>query len=339
MAFTWVGSEIVTLFQQMVSEQSLASATCMNWINDYYQNQFPEDAQVPELKSWWTQTMSAVDNGAYSLAQTDLKILRPVYRDGENEVCFVHDHEKFFTEYPEQEQYITAPGLAIGTGDTTKVKHDAFSFRISGYGYEKASSEITLSGDTIPQNKYGAFCFKIDSDGDITVGEATNNSTGYDSIKDAVEDLAYSDSDTAYMGFVVVRSTDSGGFVPGTTDLSDSAVTDYYTDGKWESRGAPEAVTIFENKVYARPKANDIYQLKAPRLIRPTALTTGTAPTDKKWGPVLAIGAAIRYLTEYMGVMSGDKLDHLRTLYDNHMTSIRGKQIYQNTDRIIERSF
>ena len=113
---------------------------------------------------------------------------------------------------------------------------------------------------------------------------------------------------------------------------------DTYTDGKWESRGEPEAITIYQNKIYARPKADDIYQLKAPRLIRPAALDDG-APDDKKWGPAIACGAAIRYLSEAQGMMDVEKVDNLKTILNNHLASIRGKQIYQNADSVVERSF
>jgi len=338
--FTWKLSEIREFFLSLIGDSTLDTTIANKWINSYYQDHFPEDADVDELKDFFTQSTSATDSGEYSLAQTDLKILEPVTLDNK-EIRFIHDHKEFSRQYPEDEQYITAPGLAIGTSDTKKVKHSDFSYRISEYSHSKSSSEVSLSGlSTIPQSKYGAFSFKIDEDGTITVTEATLNSTGYDTPAKAIEGLPYSDSDSAYMGFVVVINT-SGTFVPNTTALSASGVTDIYTDGMPEKRMAPEAVTIFNGKLYARPKADDIYQIKAPELIRPDAFADDEAvPEDKKWGPAIALGTAILYMIEVLKLSEEDKrIQDLRSAFDYRMGSIRKKQIFQNTDRVIERSF
>jgi hypothetical protein len=333
--FTWVMSEITTRFQELIGDSSLAAATCHKHINDYYQNIFPEEADVDELKSFYTQATAVSDAGNYALAHTDLKILKPVTCDN-TEIRFIVDHEDFFRRYPDDEQYITAPGLAVGVGDSKKVYHADFDFRVSTYSYSKSSSEVTLSGDTIPQNKYGAFGFKIDAEGTISFDAATNNSTGYDTPADAVDDLDYTDSDTAYMGFITVINTASGGFVPGTTALDASTVTDTYTDGKWEHRAKPEAITIFNQNVYARPKPDDIYQLKAPRLIRPAAIDTG-APENIKWGPAIAAGAALYYLTEITRDM--ERVLEIKPGFDIRINSIRSHQVDQLTEQPIQRSF
>lgn len=334
--FSWDMSEITTRFQELIGDQSVAAATCRKHINDYYQHQFPEDADVDDLKSFFSQATSAHDDGDYDLAQTDLKLLKPVTCD-DTEIRFIIDHELFFRLYPDQEQYKTAPGLVIGTSDKAKVKHDDFTYEINGYGYEKSSSEITLSGSTIPQNKYGAFSFKIDTDGTITVAEASDNATGYDTPAKAALGLGYSDSSSAFMGYLIVMSTDSGGFVPGTTDLNDSAVTDYYTDGRFENRQKPEAITVFNNQVYARPKADDIYLIKAPSLIRPAAMEDDGSPEDIKWGPAIALGAAIYYLTEV--TRDRERAEQLEPAFDTRMNSIRDKSLSQLTEQEVERSF
>jgi len=333
--FTWVMSEIVTRFKALIGDTSVSDEDCHKNINDYFCNLFPIEADVDDLKSFFEQSTSCHDTGIYSLAQTDLKLLEPITCD-DTEISFIIDHEEFFRQYPDQEQYITAPGLAVGVDDTKKVYHADFTYKISERGYSKSSSEVTLSGDTIPQNKYGAFSFKIDTDGTITAAEASDNATGYDTPSEAIEDLAYTDSDSAYLGYLIVISTDSGGFVPGTTALDDSAVTDYYTDGKWEHRQKPEAITIFNNQVYARPKADDIYLIKAPRIIRPSALDEG-APEDKSWGPAIALGAACFYLREI--TRDKDRLAEIEPGLDTRMSSIRGKQVEQMTEMQIERSF
>lgn len=335
--FTWVMSEITTRFQELIGDSSLAAATCHKHINDYYQNIFPIEADVDDLKSFFEQETSCHDNGVYPLAQTDLKLLKPVQCEG-SEIEFIVDHEEFFRRYPENEneQFITLPGLAVGAVDTKKVYHTAFRFKISERGYSKDSSEVTLSGDTIPQNKYGAFDFKIDTDGTITVGEASDNATGYDTPALAIEGLNYTDSDSAYMGYITVINTASAGFVPGTTALDAGTVTDTYTDGKWENRQEPKAITVFNNQVYARPKADDIYLLNCPRIIRPAAIDTG-APEDKAWGPAIAGGAAHNYLV----VVTRDtkRAEEIAPGVDLLINTIRSKGVEQLTEMHIERSF
>jgi len=90
------------------------------------------------------------------------------------EITFYQDKNYFFQMYPDDESYITSPGLAVGSVDSTKVLNAAFSFDVQGYGYYKPSAENTFVGlSTVPQNKIGAFCLKIENDGTITIYEAS----------------------------------------------------------------------------------------------------------------------------------------------------------------------
>lgn len=334
--FDWDMPDIIDRFEQLIGDSSLGDETCRKHINSYYTEIFPEEAKVDALKSFYTQATSAHDDGDYDLAQTDLKLLKPVFCD-EAEIKFIIDHEEFFRRYPDNEQYKTAPGLAVGSSDTKKVYHDDFTFEINGYAYTKLSSEVALSGDTIPQNKYGAFSFKIDTDGTITVSEASDNATGYDTPAKAALGLGYSDSESAFMGYVIVSSSVSAGFIPGTTVLSATTTTNYYTDGRFENRQKPEAITIFNNQVYARPRADEIYLIKAPRLIRPAAMEDDGSPEDKAWGPAIAIGAAIYYLAEI--TRNFDRVKELIPALEIRLNTIRSKAINQLTEQEIERSF
>jgi hypothetical protein len=175
------------------------------------------------------------------------------------------------------------------------VANSAFSFRIAGWSYSKAAAETALSGDTVPQNKYGAWLLSIDSEGTITINEASDNATGYDSPALAVNDLPDIGSDEAVMGYVTAINTSST-FVPGTTGLDASGVTDTYTDGRPKIRGTPEAVLLDGDTLYARPKPDDIYRIKAPlTLQRPTALSGDSdEPIDTELGLVICLGAAIK---------------------------------------------
>ena len=289
-------------------------------VNDYYVNKFPAHAKVDEFDDFYTQAMSATDSGIYTIAQNIDRLDDPVTING-NPIVLCRNRELFFSglgglglpvasnAFPpfdhfglgrfKDEQFITDPGLVIGSGDTTKVLHSTFNYRISGFSYSKASSEVDLTGSTVPQNKYGAWSLKIDTDGLITVAAAEDNATGYDTPRKALEALGESDNESAYMGYVTVIETAAAGFIPGTTSLATGGtVTATFTDGRFENRGTPVVALLYGQNLYVRPKPNDIYELKALTIAdRPTALASDAAEVaDAKWGPAIARGAAIFYL-------------------------------------------
>ena len=87
--------------------------------------------------------------------------------------------------HEDDEQYITSPGLAVGSADSKKVLNGAFEYNINRVGYSKAGAETDLAGlSVVPQNKYGAYLLEIDSSGTITItaqasrSESTYRSTG-----------------------------------------------------------------------------------------------------------------------------------------------------------------
>jgi len=340
MALTWTLAEIRTRWRTDTGRTQTADISdddVNDLINDYYVNHFPNDAKIDDFDIFITQALTATDDGEYALSTDIDRLDDPVTLDGDQIVLY-RDRELFFNDYPENEQYITAPNLAIGSSDTTKVKHDAFDYRIEEYAYSKASSEVTLSGDTIPQNKYGAFSFKIDEDGTITVEAANDNDDGYSSPKLALEDLDNADSDSCYMGYLVVISTDSGGFIPGTTALDDSAVTDTYTDGKFESRNRPEAILLYGAKMYVRPKPYDIFQIRALSIAdRPAAFTGDSdTPADTKYGPAIARGAAIAYLDSRGGQ---ERILDLAISTKHMFDSIRSDKLKRLLGGVVQRRF
>jgi len=339
--YTWVLSEIRAEFRILVglsSTSDISDANCNKRINDYYVNYFPKDAKIQSFDGEFTQATTAVDDGEYSIGNSYTKLMAPMFIDG-YPVQFFQDYDYFREAYPILEQYITTPTLAVGSSDAAKVLTSAFTFRIAGYGYSKASAETTFSGlSTVPQNKYGAFCLKIDNEGTITIYEADDNSTGYDSVALAIAGLPSGDSDTAYLGYVTVISTDSGGFIPGTTELSAAAVTDTYTDGDPSHRGIPEGAYIGRGKLILGPKPNDIFQFKcSAEMTRPSALTGDTvAPADPKNGRQIAIGAAALYLAP-----RGDKdrLADVILMSDYCLDSIKANKRFQMRGRVAEPNF
>jgi len=338
--YTWVLTEILAEWRKITGISSTTGMTAVNGykrINAYYRNRFPLQVELDLLHDWYTQSTAVNDDGKYQLAQTDLRIDEPV-KVNNSEIMMYRNKDRFFREYPEDEQFITSPTLVVGTSDTTAVKHSDFVYELNGVSYNKSSSEVSFTGlNTVPQNKYGAFSLKIDSDGTITIAEADDNSTGYSTAGEAVEGLPAADSDSCFMGYVTVISTDSGGFVPGTTALSDTDVTDTYTDGKAANRGTPQACLIYDEYLYVRPKADRIMQIKAPEIIRPDALDTEDAPLDIAWGPLIALGSAI----EYIRLVKKDhkQADNLQVEFDKMKSEISGKLWRQNQPQYAEPSF
>jgi len=229
----WNLAEIRELFRELTGRRSssqISDADVNKEINDYYVNHFPHDANVDEFNDFHTQALSATDDGVYDLPETIDRFDDPVtingneiilYRDrelffGDNHIHSHHSHRFSFITLPhnthnrkfEDEQFITSPTLVIGTSDNTKVKHSDFSYSINDFSYSKASSEVDLTGSDIPLGKFGAWSLKIDTDGTITVAAATENATGYDTPRLALDDLDSSDSSTAYMGYVTVTKSD-----------------------------------------------------------------------------------------------------------------------------------
>jgi len=307
-------------------------------INDYYVNYFPHDARVDEFDIFVTQALSATDDGEYTISIDIDRLDEPVTLNGEP-IAFYRDRERFFNDYPEDEQYITEPTLAVGS-DTTKVAHSAFDYRLasSGYSYSKAASEVDLTGDTVPQNKYGAWSLKIDEDGTITVEAADGNATGYDTPRLALEALDKAGSDSCFMGYVTVISTGSGGFIPATTELDDDAVTATYTDGKFETRNRPEALLLYGLKMYVRPKPYDIFKIKALSIgDKPAAFADDEAvPADPKWGPAIARGAAILYLSSKGGQA---RIAELAASTKHIFDSIRSNKIKRLLGTVIQRRY
>jgi hypothetical protein len=299
-------------------------------INDYYQHIFPEEAKPPLLKTWLTQATSPTDDGEYTISTNVLQILEPAMIDGE-QISLYQDAKKFFGLYPKDTgsaYCITDPTLVIGTSSKAAVKYSAFTFRIQNYSYSKAAAETALSGDTVPQSKYGAWRIEIDTDGTVYATEASGNSTGYDTAAAAVEGLVRESSARACMGFVTAVNT-SGTFVPGTTELDASGVTATFTDHFHSSRNRPCDALYHNEVLYLRPKPDDIFEFKADSLQKPTALSgDSSTPLRAEWGPVIAYGTAMEMEKEQG---HDEAVAVLNIVYQYRLSLIRGKRIRQKT--------
>ena len=339
---------IRTLWRQFtgLSETGdIADATIDIRINDHYVSQFAKEVRTDNFQADFTQDTTAVDSGSYALPSNIIDLQEPVKLNGAR-MALYRDQDMFWLDYPDQdEEYTTPPTLAIGSSDSTKVKNAAFSYMLSGYTYTKASAETALSGDTIPDGKYGAYLLTIDDDGDITVTDGATNSTGWDTVAEAINDLPAAPANSAIMGVVVVL-TSGATFVPGTTALDAAEVTDTYTDGNPALRQTPEAVLVIGRSIIVRPKANDIYRISFPMTVkRPDELSTDASTVfNEEWGTAIAMGDAIAYLVRLGADEKADRLMGPRNgskpgTYEYLMRSIRGEKVMQEQARKVYRSW
>lgn len=362
MAFTGTMTQMVARWREHTGRSQttdISDSEVIDRINDYFVNFFSSDTGVDELNVFFTQMLSATDSGVYSIAQSVDRLDDPMTING-RQIELFRDRELFFgTEHRyhdgflghsfigsrttnhflgqfEDEQFITDPELAIDTGDTTKVKHSDFDYSINSLAYSKVSSEVDLTGDVVPQGKYGAWSLRIDENGDITVAAASDNVTGYLTPRLALEALTNSDSDSAYMGYVTVVKSD-GAFTPATTALDDSNVTDTFTDGRFETRTEPTVALLYGQDLYVKAKANDIYELKSLQISqRPAALSASDAVADVKWASMIALGAAILFLK---GVHDDQRADELISTMSFRKGSIKQDKIKRLLGQVIERNF
>ncbi len=302
MAQGWTLAEIETKYRGLTGLKAInqrSQANCFSDLNDYYQNYFPIESELDRFKTDFTQDTSVDDAGNYLISEDYLEVKEPAYIN--NIPCrILRDKGKFEEIQPGDTgtANISDPGLAIGTSSTSAVKNVAFSFRIGSSSYPKAAAETELSGDSIPQSKYGAYRLEIGPDGTIEIVEAEANATGYVTAAQAVAGLEVESSDNCCMGYITVINT-AAVFVPGTTSLSTGGtVTATYTDGFHSTRGIPSLALIDRRRLYLSPKPDDIFRFKAGGVARPDALTTAVAPLSKDWGIVIAYGAAVLWISE-----------------------------------------
>lgn len=320
-------------------------------------NHFPSDAKVDEFDVFYTQALSATDTGIYAIGQNIDRFDDPVTINGreiilhrDREVFFdTHDHHHHFlhghfhgarTNLHGQftdEQFITDPGLVIGTSNTARIKHDAFDFEVQSKSYSKATSEVALTGSAVPAGKFGAWSLRVATDGTVTVTAAGANGTGYLTPRIALDALSTADASSAYMGYVTVTKSD-GAFTPDTTLLGAANVTATFTDGKFENRAEPTDALLFGQNLYLRPKPNDIYEFEALSISdRPTAFADDDAvPDDARWGPLIAAQSSLRFLEGLGDEEQAAKVLKISTLNKN---SIRTDKIKRLLGQTIQRNF
>ena len=167
----WTGTTILALWRKLTGRNTtydISDADALVVINDYYQEDFPLEIVDHQIETDWTDDTTATDDGEYDVGDTQLDLKKPIYLDGD-ELIWYYESSEFFRNYPEfqDEGFVTAPGIAIGSSDTTAVLNEDLRFKIGDNIYDLASTETALSGDDIPQGTYGAWLLSVDADGSI----------------------------------------------------------------------------------------------------------------------------------------------------------------------------
>lgn len=140
---------------------------------------------------------------------------------------------------------LTASALAIGT-TKPNVANGACTVFIGGEEVSIAAvaAGTALSGDDVPQDKYGAWAIDVTA-GDVkSITPAADNATGYDTAEEAIAAIPAVALDKTRLG-VVTAISDTGVFDPGTTDLDAAAVTDTYTDADLKNASDFPYITLF----------------------------------------------------------------------------------------------
>ncbi|KKL69136.1 hypothetical protein LCGC14_2117970, partial [marine sediment metagenome] len=69
--FTWNMIQLIVRFREDTGRDSgdISDDSVAKFLNDYYVNYFAGDAEVDEFNTFFTQALSATDDGVYSLGQ------------------------------------------------------------------------------------------------------------------------------------------------------------------------------------------------------------------------------------------------------------------------------
>lgn len=115
---------------------------------------------------------------------------------------------------------LNSGGLAIGSGSTAKIKiaNTIYAYFESVLA-KKTTAEITLTtANNVTNAKFNVIVLTMTSDGTVTPRNGTEASTIGGVIFPTVPD------GSVVVGFVIINPTGTGGFVGGTTALSDGTV-------------------------------------------------------------------------------------------------------------------
>lgn len=335
----WTLADIRAKFRTLTGRPTttqISDAACNLLINDFYTRDFFRDTSLEAVRSVFEQELSALDSGEYSIDSAYVTFNMPAFINGRR-IHLTFDRDYFFGQYPDDEDYQSSPGLAIGVVSPASVLVGDFAYMIEGYSYHTTGVEGALNGSNIPTGKYGAWLVEITTAGALVITAAGANATGYLTAGLALQGLVAPTSGRACVGFVIVQNASGADFVPGTTLLSAAGITDSYIEGRPDNRDEPCMALIWGRKLFVRPKSDDIHRFKCDCTQKPTVMATDAAtPLNEDWGLALAYGTAIKYLAESDNGETGSMLPGL---YDREIENIQLDYYRNLQQREVTRSF
>lgn len=153
---------------------------------------------------------------------------------------------------------ITASALAIGT-TKPNVANGGCTVSVGGVRatISAEAAGTALSGDDVPQDKYGAWAIDVTAADAKSITPAADNATGYDTAAEAIAAIPTVAKDKARLG-VVTAISDTGVFDPGITNLDAAAVTDTYTDADLKDETDYPYITLAAGSVW---NEDDIFEM------------------------------------------------------------------------------
>ena len=95
-------------------------------------------------------------------------------------------------------------------------------------------------------------------------------------------------------------------------------------------RGTPAAALLYNRTLYLRPKADEVFTVKASSTIKPAALTAATAPLNVQWGPAIAQGTAVMIKNRAKDI---DAAKELAEVYQAMITVINRRDLKQGSSQ------
>jgi len=306
-------AEMRALFRDITGMQATTQITDTvidEQINDFYVHKMTKEVEVGEAKGDQSVVVGPHLSNVFDIPTIDsdiIEVRKPFFIDGE-EIPVFTDKSTFFGQFPEDSDVVqvvtaadttTGANLSVGSSDAKDVRHGGFYYEIGGFTYFINFAEATMTGDTLPANKFGSWLFEATDERTFVVSASSLNITGHNSFKAAFDALPTPDSSRAIVGYLLIANSPGITYEPGVDDLSKVGVDTYFVEAKPGSVKIPDAVLIHDNKITVRPRSDNVRRLEFSILTKRTALSGDSdEPDNKEWGKLIAYGAAISYLTQ-----------------------------------------
>lgn len=105
---------------------------------------------------------------------------------------------------------------------------------------------------------------------------------------------------------------------------------DLYPEDDSADENTPVDMLLYGNTFYLRPIPDDVYTIKMAAVQKPTELSADdSVPTNPKWGPVIAYGAAIQMLTEQK---DWDAVEKYTSVYQFYLNLVNRDDLAQRSN-------